>query len=114
MGTERRDYIMLGAKLPYEAIDANEQELLDAYWDNAYEDEVKEHGGITMVADGMNGHYVILGKVLMKGLEDGGFEMTEVLAPDLNMVQLIAARVQDILKLDEPPEVKTWVFSHYH
>ena len=122
MGTVRTHYVMLGAKLPFDIIDREEDyEKFDAYEDNGYRPEIKEHNGLTMVTDGMNGEYVFIGKVLKKALDHEGLEVTDCLAFSQREMNVLENLIRSEFWEEFGEEFKdrdiglsVWAFTHWH
>lgn len=66
MSTRFNQYVVLGAKLPYEN---NTYERFEKFEDNGYE-KVKSHSGLTSLYDGRDGRYIIVGTVLSRSEVD--------------------------------------------
>ena len=123
MGVERTHYIMLAAKFPFDIIDPDHLmddgnfEKYEVYEDDGYQEEVTEHHGLTMVSDGMNGKYIFIGKVIEKGLDHKGIEITDCLSFTMDekslLTHLIRSEFKDIIK-EEDVHVTVWAFTHYH
>ena len=71
MGVNQTHYVILGIRVPF-----LEREDLEDFHDNEYKSEVTSQGLFTLVADGMDGEYIVMGKVLAKGLEHEGISFT--------------------------------------
>ena len=69
-----------------------------------------------MIQDGMNGEYIIIGKVLAKGLESDGLDMTccEVSDSERKKIyQQLRKDFKDCIVFDFR-NVKTYAFTHFH
>jgi hypothetical protein len=79
MGVAATHYVVLGVVLKDEkkvkAFFGKEEKFLDftdKYDDNGYKDEpTPTESGIHMIVDGMCGKYIVIGKILSKGVDDG-------------------------------------------
>ncbi len=75
MGVYATHYVVYGVIEPdkdkvKEFFKSNENypDLVDDYEDASYRPEIKSNNGINAIVDGMNGSYVIFGKILYKSL----------------------------------------------
>lgn len=124
MGVYRTDYIMLAHRI----LNIEERNNLflskfgdidtidNPYEDNAYSQEKVSYNGLTMVSDGLCGNYCFIGKVLVKVVDfENGIPMYDGSRnPAKDYMKDI---VIDTLKQEfniEYPDVRLWVFSHYH
>lgn len=110
MSVRRNDYVVVGVKLPWS--DDVYGLLENDHYDNGYKPEITEHNGLTMIADGMDGKYIIVGKVLAKSMDYDGLPMTECRATDIMRCKVKTA-VRETLNIDDP-EVRVWAFTHWH
>lgn len=81
MGSTMTHYAMIGIVLDegeYEDLNSRvEYDDLKDYYDNGYEARVSfADDGFTIIADGMNGEYLVFGEVIMKNLEHDGLKLT--------------------------------------
>ena len=127
MGVSTTHYVVIGVSLTDEKLikefskinEDHYDELNDHYYDNPYKREITPtESGIHIIADGMCGKYVVVGKIITKGLEENGLKFTE-----LGFVRLkyYSEIYPEVLKLDKMLgtefgmlEAKILVFSHYH
>lgn len=124
MGVDATHYVVLGVAITDEAqveeffrINEKHLEFMDGYDDNGYREEITPNeSGIHVIMDGMNGKYVVVGKILTKGIE-GGLEFTEV----SNIGKQYKKFYQEVLKLDQVLgtkfgrlDVKVIAFTHWH
>lgn len=66
MSTQINQYLMYGISIPYPK-DANFSDKYERFQeDSAFNADIPDHHGIFCLMDGMNGGYVIIGKVLAK------------------------------------------------
>jgi hypothetical protein len=127
MSTERVDYVIHGMKFPFRTIFPQcgsdyerEQAIVEKYApyeDNCYQSEVIELDGLTIVSDGMNCEYVVIGKVIQKALIDngGGLEIMDACTlPQLDSV-VLQYRIEMLVGKEafEQGEMGTWVFTHW-
>lgn len=112
MSTNYNQYIILGIKVPF---DSFTYEQLEDYGDNGYKEETGQNEGITAIFDGMNGKYIIIGKVLYKS------EINEPLEGiiDLNVQDdfeeaRIAVKLNLLFKINYSNDVKLWLVTHWH
>ena len=86
-------------------------EALEPYEDSAYEG-IKHHDGLCVIADGMNGKYFFVGRVLAKSDVHEGFdEPIEIPSLDTAGDDVLKALIKE--KLGLVGEIKSYVFSHY-
>lgn len=116
MGTEATHYVMAAIKLEDPHVVWDNEELrakMDPHEDNGYRDEVTEIDGITVVSDGMNGQYIMIGQVLAKGVAEhgDGLDLTECECKPSQRRKL-AKLIQE--KFGITGDVKVWAFTHYH
>lgn len=135
MGVRRTDYVVLGSKFDYKEFKRLINGDLDGdgieeYEDNPYSEKIGGKKGITFISDGMNGEYVVIGKVLIKSSQEYPIDMQVIhgsnpceeglwIEPSIEKIILTLQikngaptagefRFQDCL-----PPVKILAFSHY-
>lgn len=107
MGIRRDDFAIIGVRFDFGLIsgDRHFDELCDQYyWKDA------SPGDFVIVADGMDGKYVVAG-ILIEHADENGFSLLE-LDPSDAVVETVERRVQEILGYQMP--VQAIVFSHWH
>jgi hypothetical protein len=132
MGTERCDYVILGYK--FDSLYAYQEHMKEVlpkvegdedgykfeaamedweeqYQDNPYKDEPTNKHEMVIVSDGMNGKYVIAGKMLVKGSECCGLDMVDC-TPDGDTAKRVREWLGSTLKIVAKPRV--WALSHWH
>lgn len=74
MSVQETTYIVLGVKLPFDYFSEEEREALygGEYTDNVHQKAIGNKDGITVILDGMNGDYIVVGKVLVKARHHDG------------------------------------------
>ena len=113
MSVQANTYVMTGVVLPYMKQDGL-YEKLEPYMDSAFKG-IHHHKGICVVFDGMNGKYIVIGRVHAKtenhqGLD--GVHSFDTPSPDIR--ELIAAAASDLIGQDiSPADVKPLVLTHY-
>lgn len=121
MGVDRKDYLMIGYKMPYDVKFSDGNELANL----VYEDEEKympfcegwENEPYRIIIDGMSGKYIVFGYPLDESDEYGGFGFRTI---DFNEVESRmqetrnkAIEVFNDIDFDfSKPEI--FCFSHYH
>ncbi len=105
MGTCQTHYVILGIRVPFA-----EREDLERFHDNGYQSEIK--GPLSLVVDGMNGKYMIMGEILAKGLEHEGLPVTEY-KHDESKAEKIGEQVCSLLGI-ESRAASLHVFTHWH
>ena len=130
MSIGRVDYVIVGMKFPFKAIfpdcqnDSETEQYLDKYdlyLDDYYKEAITEHDGLTLVADGMNGKYVIIGKVLRKATIDQGIDIINT-AEEMPVEEFgpIALAIRKLVRklvgdtVDQQGTMGMWVFTHWH
>ena len=135
MGASRTDYVMLAHKASvdfYKHIDdpgenvryPNDDEkirypddrayekYIEPYYDDGYKEEItKNEHSIHIVSGGMNGGYSMIGIILHKSTQDGIPLQDFNIHTDLEK-KLLSQIIKDKFKID--PELKLWVFTHWH
>ena len=130
MGTQSNTYVMVAARLPFPSGHDDLLEKLEPYEDSAF-GPIVEHDGISVVADGMNGGYIFIGKVLAKSEEGMGLEPVEIETAFLRgIIDRLHPKLEKLLDgwptvngheihiikeagLIIGAHVKIWVFTHY-
>lgn len=105
MSVETRSYVMIGAKFPFAEYDAR-RGLLDTLRD-------ADPGDLTIVVDGMNGEYAIVGVMIAGTTDSGHFE--HVVAVEDWPADRIKALHKQIGKLFRGRDfkIRVYVFTHY-
>ena len=109
MGTTQTHYVMFAVRLPFPKDDA----LYEPYEDNGYSRIITIHNGLTIVSDGMNSGYMFIGKVLSKGLDYEGLEITDCSPCSDEERKRVVSIIKDKFNI-ENPEVRVWAFTHFH
>lgn len=118
MGVNVNHYIMYGVRLKFSDFPGDFLDNIpDEYDDNQYSPFVSNND-IHVVADGMNGDYVFLGKIIHRTNCDDGFA-SPILVTLTNEEKIrIRMRIRDDLGqyfvTQEPAKFGLWIFSHYH
>ena len=112
MGVDMTHYVVLGVKVPFKDIGTEKWDMLEAYEDNGYEKIPTIKDGLTLVSDGMNGEYAVMGMVLAKGMEEDGLEMTECRC-DEALATVIGHKVCQVLGVPDRP-ASIFAFTHFH
>lgn len=116
MSVQSNTYVMVGVMLPYDELTEQQHNDSEAYQDSAYKG-IQHHNGLCVIADGMNGRYVAIGRVLAKTDDQNGnygidkpIDGTAAMTPDLHH------EVQELLREHfefKTPDVRVWIFTHY-
>lgn len=124
MSVRTNQYIMHGIKLPYKQKFDQEvwSERLEPYLDNGYEPEIKHHNGLAAVADGRNGQWIFIGRIIAKSeidfhidgpysFEQCSTEIAEMIASliNTNFEELTSDGIEF-----EAIDIRTYFFTHYH
>lgn len=114
MGVSTNQYLILGVKLPYDK--AVPYETFEDYIDSGYKSDIIHKNGLACIFDGMNGKYVMLGRILEKSrlneMLDGPYcwEPVDPERADL-IAGLISLSFPHITVV--PSDIKTWFVTHY-
>lgn len=123
MGTDRTDYVIVGAKLPFGVIEDSDEgyDKMSRYEDNGYKQDIEEYNGLSAISDGMCGNYMFVGKILAKAIEENGGGLPIV---DCEVDQYKKDGIKEaILKhwghlLNDEEKVNlrisVYAFTHYH
>lgn len=91
MSTQINSYIVLGVRLDYKEFNRMFRSLcngddseafdtfVDPYCDNAFREDCDPHNGLSMLYDGRDGDYVVIGEILHKTPNHTWFESPVVL-----------------------------------
>lgn len=115
MSVGTNQYLIMGVKLPYDK--DVPYEIFEDYIDNGYKPDIIHKNGLACIYDGMNGEYVMLGRIVAKSpldeVLDGpyccdpvGGEREELIA---GLINLSFPHI-DVVTSD----IKTWFLTHYH
>ena len=115
MSVSFNQYLMLGIKRPIEK--GTLYEVYEDYIDNGYKPDIIHKNGLSCIYDGMDGKYIILGRIIQKSRLnqplDGVFTIDPV---DVERAELIAGLIN--LSFPMVPvhfsEMKFWFVTHYH
>ena len=86
MGSEATHYIVIGVAITdkeqvkeFFHLSEDKYDLMDSYNDNGYDEAITPSAtGLHVIADGMNCKYVVVGKIVAKGIYNGlGFNEIE-------------------------------------
>lgn len=113
MSTSSNTYVMFGVKLPYDAFTEEQHESMWLYTDSAYQG-IKHHNGLCVVADGMNGEYIFIGRVLAKSVdEDGtGLPVTHC-SVDADLRDEVSALLMKHFPISGECDLTVYAFTHY-
>lgn len=113
MSVNTNQYIMLGVNLPF-ITETEKGEKIEPYHDNDYKKTVHEKDGLTVVSDGVNGDFTMVGKVLERSnlneTLDGPIKLLTV-SPALK--RQVAKKISSLFSIKNP-DVQLWFFTHYH
>jgi len=113
MSIQKNQYVIYGVKLPYNHFSEEEHEALDKYIDSAFKIDDINPGGVHVLADGMNGKYVILGRCLKKSSDHQSIDMFECDDPSLSAEKEIADVLLKHLFDINPEQNKLMFVTHY-
>lgn len=117
MGVVQTHYIIVGLRLPFpdEDEDEDEDEKWSGYSDNGYIDEIGHVKGISIISDGMNGEYFLIGRIISKGVAEhgDGLDLT-----DCSVTENMQTSIHfDLTKLGfdcAVSDIKAWALTHFH
>lgn len=127
MGVATTHYIMFGVAIRDKAevkqfFQSTEDKyaFLDQYDDNGYKEEITPTAsGLHIITDGMNGEYVVVGKIIQKGLQ--GIEFTELPNDEIPRMIVEQNLFKQLVELDQQlgttfaaKEFQYIVFTHWH
>ena len=117
MGVATTHYVVLGVAITEEAqikefIHSSEEhlEFMDGYYDNGYREEITPNeSGIHVIVDGMSGKYIVVGKILAKGIEvsDIGKQYRKFYPKVLKLDQVLGTQFGSL-------DAKVIAFTHWH
>lgn len=111
MGVARTDYVMMAMKWDCCFIEDEEIDIVELYEDNGYTQKITEYKGLTVVSDGMNGKYTFIDKVLAKAINYEGLPPIDCYTK--KGLKKIKSLITDQFGI-HLPNVKVWVFTHWH
>lgn len=124
MGADQCHYVIVGAKFTWEEFDEAAKEVFgdnwsiafDEYDDNAYSEHVTSCGGVTMVRDGMDCQYIVMGLCYHKASEFDGLEMIDCIDAMgyMHEAEEKIAAVFEKKGMHLPFRVGVWAFTHWH
>lgn len=120
MSVQANTYVIIGAQFSYEAFKDSYDDIEDLE-DSPFKPDFNPKHGITCLFDGMNGKYVILGKVIAKTRDHEGFDdIIDLSQVVLGMKQAdmdeIAAAILAVAPegaVTEETPVRLMVLTHY-
>ena len=124
MSVQINQYIMLGVRFDwdefygqcvkqFQVVEDDVYDSVEKYRDSAY-DGIVEHNGLSVIDDGMNCDYVIVGKVIEKTLEDDNiFGLHAIEFDEVEVARIKTAIVDQFGYPEERVLVKVYVFGHY-
>lgn len=119
MGVDRKDYVIVGYKMPYKIHHQTTGERLNVWDDEKFLPMIEGHQGeqFSLIVDGMSGEYMVFGKELAESDEYTGFEFNELSLDDVDF-KAIENRFMELFGEYLPPTFqlhpKVLVFTHYH
>lgn len=115
MSVQHNTYVIRGAIYPFPMDYDNDSkyEKLEPYMDNAFKG-IHHHDGICILYDGMNGKYVILGRVDVKSDVYEGFDAPIVFpAPIPEEDEELKTKIEAIMGEPLPAPIEWIVVTHY-
>lgn len=95
------------------------EEKLRKYYDNHYDSKIKSKLGMSVIADGCNGDYIVVGKVISKAVERDGYNIFTVINDSysraFDSVNSKVAKIDEILKTSLASRKPSVIaFCHIH
>lgn len=120
MSVQVNTYVIIGYKFEYSEFNERYKgdpgyDLISNIEDTAFEG-INNKNGLTVLFDGMNGEYVIVGHVLEKTREDQHFNKVIEIDSSSKMSEMVTGLLNLYFKEDDyflQEEIKTYVVSHY-
>lgn len=112
MSVQVNTYLVLGVVLPFQK---DERDAFAPYYDSAFED-IKNHEGICVLSDGMDGKYTIIGRVLAKTQNwkpFNGVVDIRALMPPASEIPEIERAIEDLVGSGEKQTARIILVSHY-
>lgn len=121
MSVQHNTYIVYGARLPWDTLrddDSAKYEAMEPYMESAFEtDDVNRKRGISIISDGMNGAYHVVGRVFAKSRVYEGLDKPFTIpASNDDLLAMVRANVAETLSdlgSPDPVECGWHVFTHY-
>lgn len=118
MGVDRRDYVIIGYKLPYDVKTKTGEELIEKIWeDEMYLPMLEgwQNEEFILICDGMSGEYIAFGKEIASADEYEGFDFVEVEIDeaDFDRVKIKANTIFPDIDYDFTLP-KILIFTYYH
>jgi hypothetical protein len=89
-------------------------EKFESYIDHGHEKEITRKNGLTAIYDGMNGKYILVGRVLERSSMDQPLDgPIEMKVPDWTTVELLRGLLATEFGI-ENADVQLWFVTHYH
>ena len=116
MSTQTNQYIVVAMRFDFFEDYEKWHGIFEPFEDSAYS-EIKHHNGLCVMADGRDGEFIFIGRVLKKTKEGQWFEEQYdlySLVPTEEERQLLAALIGVTFPdLPKPlPDVKLWMFTY--
>lgn len=111
MSTQTAQYIFLGHKVPFES---GTYETYENYHDNIYKEPRK---GLTVLYDGRDGKYILIGTILERSDCDYSLEGLVDLTALQDKAAVLSGVLSDLIKVTfgiEKPDVRLWFVTAYH
>lgn len=109
MSVRTNQYVIYGVRLDYDSVDKFWYDKYEDYIDSGYGD-LTEKNGLTVIFDGMNGHYIFIGKVIARSDIDEPLYGVTLLEPPATPLGSLIYQYFGV----EDPDPKLWLVTHYH
>ena len=129
MSTDATQYVVLGVAITYKeevkkffSVVEEHYKFIDGFRDSGYNEEITPtESGIHIISDGMSGKYVVVGKIIAKGIERG-LPFTEISTRDItNEYRKGHSFYSEVLKVDQALgtnfgdlDANIIAFTHWH
>lgn len=122
MSVQRNQYLCYGYMLDFTQAKNHLEAVLgedgytdfsDKYYDSAFNDDIVQQHGCSMLEDGMGGKYTFFGKIYAKSSNYEVLETTEFTEPDDRTRIITEHEFRRIFGEDFDVEPRTYLLTHY-
>lgn len=118
MSVRTNQYLIQGVKLPYNSHQSRYDDY-EPYFDDGRSLVIKPYKGLNVIFDGMNGKFIIIGRIIVKAVIDesiaGPIKIPEIDSNTADMIaNLINVSFPDPDINFEAVDIGTWIVTHYH
>lgn len=122
MGVQTNQYSGFGYWLDYKQAEAaleakydedGIEEIFDKYHDSAYDQEIVEVNGFSMISDGMSGEYFFFGKIDAKSEVHEPLDVAVAKVPSAKVKKALKEEIVNVFGTDFGIKPGSIVFTHY-